>query len=179
MVLQGTRGSIDMTLVVFSKLVLFAWVLSVDAAAMAQSAAPLACVPARSDDPQPWVHNGRVLASFPPGVPRPQFLGRFRDANSEHELHIWRDSTGVFGELLSPVLDADSPASRLYDIQFNAKSGALSFSARFREAEQRFAAHIRGNVVRGTVTRFGKSEAVVLRKSRSAPLGEALRESGT
>ena len=149
------------------------------APATAQSSAPLPCVPAPSGDSQPWVHNSRVLGSFPPDVPRPQFVGRFRESNSEHEVHIWRDSTGIFGEWLSPVLDADSPVSRLYDAQFNAKSRALSFTARFRESEQRFDGYIRGNVIRGTVMRSGKNEAVVLRASRSGALGEPLRKSVT
>jgi hypothetical protein len=164
---------------VFSTPVFFAWVLSLQVAASAQSAAPLPCVPAASDDPQPWVHNSRVLGSFPPDVPRPRFLGRFHDSNSEHELHIWRDSTGIFGEWLSPVLDADSPVSRLYETQFNATSGSLSFAGRFREAEQRFDGQMRGNVIRGTVKRPGRSKTVVMRKSRPALLGEALRESVT
>jgi hypothetical protein len=162
-----------------SKLVFIALMLGLDALATVQSGTPLPCVPASSDDPQPWVHNSRVLGSFPPDVPRPQFLGRFRDSSSEHELHLWRDSTGIFGELLSPVLDADSPVSRLYDTHLNAKSGAVSFAARFRDAEQRFDGRIRGNVIRGTVKRFGKSETLVLRKPRSAPPGEALQESVT
>ncbi len=41
--------------------------------------------------------------------PAPLFLGGFADANGDYELPLWRDSRGIFGELLHPVLEADSP----------------------------------------------------------------------
>src|SRR5438045_3850638 len=87
----------------------------------ARAAEPLACVPAAATDPSPWVHNQQVLDSFPSDVPPPLFLGRFGSSRA-HELHLWQDAAGLFGEWLSPVLDADSPTSRLYDVRFDAQS---------------------------------------------------------
>lgn len=86
-----------------------------------QTAAPLACLPADPEDPAPWEHNHRVLSSFPADRPKPQFLGRFSDDDRRYELHLWRDRSGVFGEWLSPVLDADSPVSRPYEVVFDAR----------------------------------------------------------
>ena len=147
-------------------------------AAAAPASTPLPCAPAHSGDSQPWVHNARVLASFPPDTPPPRFVGRFRDGASEYELHLWRDATGVFGELLSPVLEADSPVSRLYQAQSDAKAGTLKFAARFPGAEQVFSLRIHGVEINGVVTRDGKSRPVHLRQSSVAakdnPLGNSV-----
>ena len=134
------------------------------AAVSAQSPDSLSCVRAAADDPQPWVHNARLLQAFKPDVPRPQFVGQFHDAGSNCELDIWRDAHGIFGQLLSPILDADSPTSRLYDVQLDAKSGALNFSIRFPEGPQRFDGQMRGDVIRGTMREARTSNAVVLRR---------------
>lgn len=122
---------------------------------------PLPCVPAARNDPAPWVHNSRVLDSYPADVPPPQFLGRFGDADAMYALHLWRDSKGLFGEWLSPVLPADPPISRLYALQFDATSGALSFETRIRGAVEHFAGQLDGATVRGTLTR--DHESVTLR----------------
>ena len=150
------------------------WLHGLDSAAVAQVPGPLPCVPARPGDSQPWVHNGRILQSFPPDLPQPRFLGRFATAELQYELHLWRDSSGVFGELLSPVLDADSPISRLYDTQFDEKTGALSFSARFPDT-QLFDGRLRSKSITLKVVRGGKSEVVVLKKLRPGPYGAALQ----
>jgi len=159
---------------VVSVLAVFTWIQGFSGAARAQSPAPLSCVPAAAGDSQPWVHNARVLQSFAPDNPQPRFLGRFASANSQYELHIWRDTAGIFGELLSPVLDADSPASRLYNLDFDAKSGALSFTARFPDTHA-FDGHLRSNGVTGRIARGSKSEAIILRKVRPGSLGAALQ----
>ena len=160
---------------VVSVLAVLAWLHGVNAAARAQSPAPLPCVPASAGDSQPWVHNARVLQSFPPDIPQPRFLGSFASANSQYELHIWRDAAGIFGELLSPVLDADSPTSRLYELHYDATSGALSFIARFPDTHS-FDGRLGSNAVSGRIVGGGKSEAVMLRKvdpgPRDAPWAE-------
>ena len=159
---------------VVSVLAVLAWIHGLNAAARAQSPAPLPCVPAPAGDFQPWVHNVRVLQSFPPDIPQPRFLGRFASANSQYELHIWRDTAGIFGELLSPVLDADSPSSRLYNLHFDAKSGTLSFTARFPDTHA-FDGHLRSSGVTGRIVRGDKSEAIILRRVRPGSLDAALR----
>ena len=151
-----------------------AWLHGSNAAAIAQSPGPLPCVRAPVGDSEPWVHNGRVLQSFPPDVPPPRFLGRFATGDSQYELHLWRDSVGIFGQLLSPVLDADSPTSRLYDTRLDNKTGALSFTARFPDT-QVFDVRLSSRVVSGQVVRAGKRRAVVLRKRRRDALDSALQ----
>lgn len=81
------------------------------------------CVVADKNDREPWEHNNRVLAQFPPDEPLPVFMGRFVAPDASYELDLWRDRVGVFGQWVSPVLDADSPISRLYDLTFDVKSG--------------------------------------------------------
>ena len=134
------------------------------AATAPQGSEPLACVPAAGHDPAPWIWNSRILASFPPDTPKPEFAGAFGDNNSEHELHLWRDSNGVFGELLTPVLDADSPTSRLYDSRFDPKTGAIDFTARFTDGERRFTGTLRPESVIGTLQHAARREAVTWRK---------------
>lgn len=141
-----------------------------------QSQTPLPCVPAAPNDPEPWRREVEILRSFPPDVPAPSFLGRFKDSNSVHELDVWRDSKGVFGEWLSPVLPADPPTSRLYDLRFDATSGALSFSTRIPGRMEQFEGHLAGDTVRGTVTLENKSEKIVLRKLPWSDTDDALRD---
>ncbi len=142
--------------------------------ANAQSATGISCIPAAANDPQPWVHNARLLDSFKPDVPKPQFVGQFHDSGSNYELDIWRDALGIFGELASPIVEADSPTSRLYDVQFDAKSGALSFSTRFPDGPQRFDGQVRGDVIRGMMKGARTTDAVVLQKFTNS-VGEILR----
>ena len=140
---------------------------SLTAATAPQTSGPLSCVPAASNDPAPWTWNARILASFPPDTPKPEFAGAFGDNNFEHELHLWRDSKGIFGQLLSPVLDADSPTSRLYDSRFDRKTGAMSFTVRFADEERQFTGRLRSDSVTGTLQRAARSERVALRKLRA------------
>ena len=83
----------------------------------------------------------------------------------------------MFGQWLSPVLDADSPTSRLYEPAFESNSGALSFTSRIPGAEARFVGQLRDGQVRGVLEkRAGRSERITLQMVPDGPLGEALRE---
>jgi hypothetical protein len=138
------------------------------------------CVAADRNDREPWEHNHRVLAQFPPDEPLPLFMGRFVAPDAWYELDLWRDRVGVFGQWVSPVLDADSPVSRLYGLTFDAKSGAISFTTRIPGAEQRFEGHVSDQLIRGTSTPVtGKKETIELRKLPLDPLGVALRDGTT
>jgi hypothetical protein len=158
-----------------SVLAVLTWTIQgFSAAVRAQSTGSASCEPAAVGDSQPWVHNARVLDSFPPDNPPPRFLGRFASANSQYELHIWRDSAGIFGEFLSPVLDTDSPSSRLYNVHFDPKSDALNFTARFPDPRA-FDGYLRRDYVTGRIVRDGKSEAIILRRVPLESLGAALQ----
>jgi hypothetical protein len=124
---------------------------------------PLPCMKAKHGDTQPWNHNAAVLDSYPTDKSS-RFLGVFRDKHRNYELEIYRDGDGVFGEFLSPVLEADSPNSRLYDAFFDPNLGTLRFEAHFPFGNLQFTGVLRGHVVRGTVTRNGRNETVILRR---------------
>jgi hypothetical protein len=143
----------------------------------AQSNETLPCVPAPANDSAPWEHNTRVLESFPPDNPVPRFLGSFSDAASMYRLHVWRDAKGIFGELLSPVLDADSPTSRLYESRFAAASGNVAFVVHFPPEQWAFSGVLRSNTLSGRFQRGTRNEGVILRKLPPDNLGQALRES--
>ena len=146
-------------------LLLFLLVLFGPAVAAPTSAmAPLRCVTAPPGDPEPWTHNSRVLSSFPPVEPAPVFLGAFRDEESMYELQLWRDQQGVFGELLSPVLDADSPTSRLYDAVLVVPSNDLSFEARTSGGNLRFSGRLEKASIRGAFTFNKQTGDVVLKR---------------
>jgi hypothetical protein len=89
----------------------------------------LPCVPADGSDGQPWVHHSRVLESFPTVIPAPTVLGSFMDRDGEYWLSLWRDELGYFGELSSPVLEVDSPSSRLRNTHWNSETRELRFVA--------------------------------------------------
>jgi hypothetical protein len=125
---------------------------------------PLPCVTSKRGDTHPWDHNAEVLSSYPPEAPR--YLGSFRDKAWDYELQLYRDAKGLFGELLSPVLESDSPDSRLYDVVFDPKVGTLRFGARFRDGQLHFTGVLHNGVVRGTITRDSRSENVILRRVR-------------
>jgi hypothetical protein len=129
-----------------------------------QTLGPLPCVPPPPGDSAPWVAAARILASFPPATPAPAFVGVFADKDGKYELHLWRDATGLFGEILSPVLEADSPPSRLYDTRYDPGSGAATFSARFPDGEQRFELVLWAGEVSGKVDHAGAHSTVVLQK---------------
>jgi hypothetical protein len=136
------------------------------AATAPQGAEPVACVPARSDDPEPWTWNSRILESFRPDNPKPKFVGAFGDGRSQYEFSLWRDSKGVFGELRSPVLEADSPTSRLYDPHFDPETGTLDFTVRFYDGERRFSGILRSGSVKGTLQHAGRGEPVTWQRLR-------------
>lgn len=132
--------------------ILIALMLSAPAVdSYAQSNRTLACVPAPADDGAPWEHNTRVLESFPPDNPVPRFLGSFADAASTYRLHMWRDAKGLFGELLSPLLDADSPTSRLYEPRFDAASGTVAFVVHFPPEQWAFRGVLRSKHIERTL----------------------------
>jgi hypothetical protein len=136
--------------------------------AMSQTAqrAPLPCTPPTRSDTHPWDYEREVLSSFPWDSPHPRFFGAFRDKTWDYELVLYRDTKGFFGELHSPVLEADSPTSRLYNVAFDAKTGTLQFQARFRDGQLLFSGLLRGLNVRGNVTRDARTQRVLLRRLR-------------
>ena len=130
---------------------------------------PLPCTMEKRDPSQPWVYNSKVLDSFPKDYPLPRFIGTFRDKNQGYMLDLYQDAKGVFGELSSPVLDADSPTSRLYDVAFDSRTSALQFGAKFRDGQLQFSGTLRGRVIEATVTRNNRTEKVTLKRKRHSP----------
>lgn len=116
---------------------------------------------ADSLDGQPWVHHSRVLESFPEVIPAPAVVGSFQDRDGQFWLRLCRDEQGYFGELASPILEADSPTSRLRSLRWSAGTRELSFAAAPRGVEfqvdgileeDRFVvARVSGKTVRGLV----------------------------
>ena len=141
-------------------------ILSFNAAAQQTSlqTTPLPCTTTGRDPSQPWVHNAKVLDSFPKDNPLPRFVGAYRDKNWNYQLILFQDLKGIFGELLSPVLDADSPTSRLYDAAFDSQSGALRFGAKFRDGQLQFSGVLRGRTVEANITRNNRNEKAVLKR---------------
>lgn len=112
---------------------------------------PLPCVRPPLSDGTPWETKSRTLRSFPADTPRPKHIGWFSDTRDTYRLSVWRDSKGIFGEMSYPVLDADSPTSRLYDAHFDEKSGALSFRAELGLGELFFSGTLSSNAIEGTL----------------------------
>jgi len=135
---------------------------------------PLQCTTDGRDPSQPWVHNGNVLESFPKDDPLPSFLGMFRDKNQNYMLDLYQDSNGIFGELSSPVLDADSPTSRLYDVTFDSRNGSLQFTARFYDGQLRFNGILHKRTIKATMIRNNRSERVTLKRKRHSSDDEVL-----
>ena len=140
----------------------------------AQQTPPPGCVSAPETDGAPWVWNTRVLKSFPPDTPRPAFVGAFRDA--EFEVHLWRDSKGVFGELLLAEYEADPPTSRFYDSAFDAATGRISFTTRLPGGERAFAGRLQSRTLTGTLTDARRRRSIVLRKRRDRDIGLLLHD---
>lgn len=78
--------------------------------------------------------------------------------------NTWRDAQGFLGDLLSPVLEVDSPSAQLLDVQFGPKSGSLTFIARVRGKEHAFVGPLRRSALKGVFTYQGVSETIVLQK---------------
>jgi hypothetical protein len=150
--------------------ILFVIVQILSLSAAAQQAAiqttPLPCTTENRDPSQPWLQNSKVLDSFPKDNPVPRFIGTFRDKNQSYMLDLYQDANGVFGELSSPVLDADSPTSRLYDVAFNSGTSVLQFTAKFLDGHLQFSGILRGRVIEATVTRNKRTEKVSLKRDR-------------
>ncbi len=96
----------------------------------------------------------------------PRFVGAFRDKARDYQLVLYRDATGIFGELSSPLLESDSPTSRLYDVYFDPGTATLRFRARFRYGQLNFSGALRSTVIKGTVDGGSYTQAVVLRRVR-------------
>lgn len=122
------------------------------------------CVRAEKGDSEPWIHNVKVLDSFPPDNPLPRYLGAFRDKDWEYQLILYQDKNGVFGELLSPVLEADSPASVIHETAFDAKSGTLKFSAQAQGGKLQFDGILRGREIKASITLHNINEKIVLKR---------------
>jgi hypothetical protein len=156
-------------------LILFAIVQTLNLGAAAQQAAlqttPLPCTTEQRDPSRPWVHNSESIDSFPKDDPLPRFMGTFRDKDQNYMLDLYQDSKGIFGELSSPVLDADSPTSRLYDVTFDSRTGALHFSAKFRDGQLQFSGILRGRVIGAAITTDNRTEKATLNIKRY-PAGE-------
>ena len=151
-------------------LILFAVVSMLGFSAAAQQASsqttPLPCTTEKRDPSQHWVYNSKVLDSFSKDNPLPRLIGTFRDKNQGYMLDLYQDAKGIFGELSSPVLDADSPTSRLYDIAFDSRTSSLQFSAKFRDGQLQFTGILHGRVIRATVTRNNRIEKITLKRER-------------
>ena len=122
------------------------------------------CTRAKQGDTRPWVHDSEVLSSFPKDNPMPRFVGAFRDKARFYQLQLYSDATGIFGQLSSPLLEADSPTSRLYDVYFDPGKATLRFRARFRYGELEFSGVLRSTVINGTFDGGTYTQAVVLRR---------------
>lgn len=149
-------------------LILTAVVSLLSSSSVAQRASsqpsPLPCTRDGRDPSQPWVHNAKVLESFPRDNPLPRYVGAFRDKNWKYQVILYQDAKGAFGELLTPVLDADSPTSRLYDATFDSRSGALRFSAKFGNGQLLLSGILRGRLIQATVTQHNRNEKVTLKR---------------
>lgn len=149
-------------------LILVAVVSLLSFSSVAQQASPqptpLPCTKEVRDPSQPWVHDAKVLESFPKDNPLPLYVGAFRDKHWNYQLILFKDAQGVFGELLSPVLEADSPTSRIYKATFDPKSGALQFSAKFRMEQIKFTGVLRSRIIKGTVEVSNRNEKITLKK---------------
>lgn len=143
-------------------------VLALGVLAPAFALEPARCEAAAPSDNEPWIHSARILRAYPPAYPLPRFLGAFGDSSKTFELQLWLDRDGVFGELLHPLLDADSPSSRLYQASWNPKSGQVRFTARFPQAVIQFKGALTQKAFRGTASREGRTQAINLPKLKPA-----------
>ncbi len=133
---------------------------------------PHPCTKENLDPSQPWVEKFKILDSYAKDDPLPSFIGTFRDKNQKYMLDLYQDATGIFGELSSPVLDADSPTSRLYEVSFDPSTMDLQFSARFWDGHLLFSGRLSGRVIKATITRNNRTEKVTLRRTQDTDSDE-------
>jgi hypothetical protein len=81
-----------------------------------------------------------------------------------YQLDLWRDSQGIFGEFRNPVLEADSPTSRLYDVRFDSASGKLEFRVQVPVEDTWFSGTLRHDSVAGTLRYRDVTEELVWRR---------------
>lgn len=94
-------------------------------------------------------------------------IGTFRDKKEDYWLFLFEDEKGIFGYLLSPVLEADSPTSRLYDAVLDRNKGTLRFSAKFSDGQYRFDGLLTNKTVKGTFTYSNGTDNIILKKRKS------------
>ena len=74
-------------------------------------------------------------------------------------------------------MDADSPTSRLYDPRLDPKTGAVSFTVRFKDGERHFTGTLRSDSVTGTLQHAARGERVTMRKLRANNVHGATNDS--
>lgn len=127
----------------------------------------LPCDDFDADPSKPWVRRSEILDSFPPVKPLPKSIGTFRDKNWNYMIDLYRDSEGIFGEISSPVLEADSPTSRLYDITFDSRTGSLQFRASPSLGSIQFDGFLHSRAIKGKFTQYGSTKTATLKKLKS------------
>ena len=125
---------------------------------------PLSCVAAPHDDPAPWIWRARILASFPPDTPRPEFLGGFRDKNSRYELHLWRDARGFSESCRALSWRLILRPHDSMTLSFDGKTETVSFTARFPDGERRLAGRLGADSLTATIEHANHSDKIILRK---------------
>jgi len=144
-----------------------------DSPSVSNKTVSLPCDDSDADRSQPWVRRSEILDSFPPVHPLPKFIGTFRDKNWNYMIDIYRDSEGVFGEISSPVLEADSPTSRLYDVTFDSFTGSLQFSTSPSISpspslgSMQFSGFLHSKFIKGKFTQNDYEETVTLKKLKT------------
>ena len=89
-----------------------------------------------------------------------------RDHAYGYSAQLWRHDDTLVGYLLfADGPDVDTPLGVLENVKFDAKTGALSFSAMLCDRFD-FAGTLKGNVLSGAVTRRGSATPVKLQLSK-------------
>jgi hypothetical protein len=86
------------------------------------------------------------------------------DGQKLYGLTLWHDAIGFFGEFSSPILEADSPTSRLYDTQYTAATRTLTFRAKFADGERYVSGVISDIGFVGSVRVGSSREPLVLKR---------------
>ena len=125
---------------------------------------PLPCDDSDADPSKPWVRRSEILDSFPPDNPLPKFIGTFRDEDWHYMIDLYRDSQGIFGEISSPVMEADSPTSRLYNVVYDSSTGSLQFRSSPSLGSIQFDGFLHSKSIKGKFTQYGDKKTVTLKK---------------
>ena len=113
-----------------------------------------------------------LLASIPLHAESWSRLGAFsnmrfsRDQAHGYTIQLWRHDDTVVGYLLyADGPDADTPLGVIEHVAFDARAGALSFSATLCDRVD-FAGTLKGNALTGAVSRRGSATRVTLQWSK-------------